>query len=72
MYANCFYMPGTVVARLANFAASVRRDDAEVSTKLCYWPYCGLMDSGLGWEGLRYVIEDMTEPRLLAVNGAGL
>jgi glyceraldehyde-3-phosphate dehydrogenase (NADP+) len=29
-------------------------------------PYGGVMDSGLGREGLRWSIEDMTEPRLLA------
>jgi glyceraldehyde-3-phosphate dehydrogenase (NADP+) len=29
-------------------------------------PYGGVKDSGLGREGLRYSIEDMTEPRLLA------
>ncbi|HUF06238.1 MAG TPA: aldehyde dehydrogenase family protein [Candidatus Binatia bacterium] len=29
-------------------------------------PYGGLKDSGLGREGLRWSIEDMTEPRLLA------
>jgi glyceraldehyde-3-phosphate dehydrogenase (NADP+) len=29
-------------------------------------PYGGVKDSGLGREGLRYAIEDMTEPRLLA------
>jgi acyl-CoA reductase-like NAD-dependent aldehyde dehydrogenase len=35
-------------------------------------PYGGAKDSGLGREGLRYAIEEMTEPRLLAVNPAGL
>jgi acyl-CoA reductase-like NAD-dependent aldehyde dehydrogenase len=31
-------------------------------------PYGGIKDSGLGREGLRYAIEEMTEPRLLMLN----
>ena len=30
-------------------------------------PYGGVKDSGLGREGLRYSIADMTEPRLLVM-----
>ena len=30
-------------------------------------PYGGVKNSGLGREGIRYAIEDMTEPRLLAI-----
>lgn len=30
-------------------------------------PYDGTKDSGLGREGLRYAIEEMTEPRLLVI-----
>jgi len=30
-------------------------------------PYGGTKDSGLGREGLRYAIEEMTEPRLLVI-----
>ena len=31
-------------------------------------PYGGVKDSGLGREGLRYAIEEMTEMKLLVVN----
>ncbi len=31
-------------------------------------PYGGIKDSGFGREGLRYAIEEMTEPKLLALN----
>lgn len=33
-----------------------------------HMPYGGIKDSGIGREGLRYAIEDMTEPKLLVVN----
>jgi acyl-CoA reductase-like NAD-dependent aldehyde dehydrogenase len=33
-----------------------------------HMPYGGSKDSGLGREGLRYAIEEMTEPRLLVLN----
>lgn len=32
-------------------------------------PYGGVKQSGLGREGVRYAIEDMTEPRLLVIRG---
>lgn len=34
-------------------------------------PYGGVKDSGLGREGIRYAIEDMTEVRLLAIKDRG-
>jgi acyl-CoA reductase-like NAD-dependent aldehyde dehydrogenase len=33
-----------------------------------HMPYGGIKDSGIGREGLRYVIEEMTEPKLLVMN----
>ncbi len=36
--------------------------------RIDHMPYGGVKASGLGREGLRYAIEDMTEPRLLVVN----
>jgi len=45
----------------------------EVPTfRIDHMPYGGTKDSGLGREGLRYAIEEMTEPRLLSINPAGL
>jgi acyl-CoA reductase-like NAD-dependent aldehyde dehydrogenase len=37
--------------------------------RIDHMPYGGVKDSGLGREGLRYSIEDMTELRLMALNG---
>jgi glyceraldehyde-3-phosphate dehydrogenase (NADP+) len=36
--------------------------------RIDHMPYGGSKDSGLGREGLRYAIEEMTEPRLLVMN----
>jgi len=36
--------------------------------RIDHMPYGGIKDSGLGREGLRYAIEEMTEPKLLDMN----
>jgi len=48
-----------VGAVLANEIPTFRAD---------HMPYGGVKDSGLGREGVRAAIEDMTEPRLLVLN----
>jgi acyl-CoA reductase-like NAD-dependent aldehyde dehydrogenase len=41
----------------------------DVSTfRIDHMPYGGVKDSGMGREGLRYAIEEMTEPRILILN----
>jgi len=41
----------------------------EVPTfRIDHMPYGGVKDSGLGREGLRYAIEEMTERKLLVMN----
>lgn len=39
------------------------------SWRVDHMPYGGVKDSGLGREGVRCAIEDMTEPRLLVIRG---
>jgi acyl-CoA reductase-like NAD-dependent aldehyde dehydrogenase len=44
----------------------------EVSTfRMDHMPYGGVKGSGLGREGVRYAIEEMTEPKLLVMNLGG-
>jgi acyl-CoA reductase-like NAD-dependent aldehyde dehydrogenase len=42
------------------------------SWRIDHMPYGGVKDSGIGREGVRYTIEEMTEPRLLAIHPTGL
>jgi glyceraldehyde-3-phosphate dehydrogenase (NADP+) len=42
----------------------------DISTyRIDHMPYGGVKESGMGREGLKYAIEDMTELRLMALNG---
>jgi acyl-CoA reductase-like NAD-dependent aldehyde dehydrogenase len=36
--------------------------------RIDHMPYGGVKDSGIGREGLRYAIEEMTEPKLMVMN----
>jgi glyceraldehyde-3-phosphate dehydrogenase (NADP+) len=36
--------------------------------RIDHMPYGGIKESGIGREGIRYAIEEMTEPKLLAIN----
>jgi glyceraldehyde-3-phosphate dehydrogenase (NADP+) len=38
------------------------------SFRIDHMPYGGVKDSGMGREGVRYAIEEMTEPRILVLN----
>lgn len=40
------------------------------SWRVDHMPYGGVKDSGIGREGVRYAMEDMTEPRLLVLRSA--
>ena len=42
------------------------------SWRIDHMPYGGVKDSGMGREGVRYAIEEMTEPKLLAIHPPGL
>src|SRR5271167_429358 len=42
------------------------------SWRIDHMPYGGVKDSGIGREGLRYAIEELTEPKLLAIHPPGL
>jgi acyl-CoA reductase-like NAD-dependent aldehyde dehydrogenase len=36
--------------------------------RIDHMPYGGVKDSGMGREGIRYAIEEMTEPKLLVLS----
>jgi len=60
--------PRAGVARVRG-AGGRRRDGERCATfRIDHMPYGGVKDSGLGREGPRYTIEEMTELKLLVIN----
>ncbi len=66
---------GIFTNRLENALTAYERTEAggviinDVPTyRIDHMPYGGVKSSGLSREGIRYAIEDMTEPRLMVVN----
>lgn len=69
---------GVFTNRLNNIVYAFKRIETggvivnDVPTyRVDHMPYGGVKSSGLGREGIRYAIEDMTEPKLLAINVRG-
>ncbi len=66
---------GVFTNRLENALTAFERIDAggviinDVPTyRIDHMPYGGVKSSGLSREGIRYAIEDMTEPKLMVIN----
>ena len=66
---------GIFTNRLENALTAYERTEAggviinDVPTyRIDHMPYGGVKSSGLSREGIRYAIEDMTEPRLMVIN----
>ena len=62
-------LPGTLLAYEALDVGGVIVNDVP-TWRIDHMPYGGVKDSGLGREGPRYTIEEMTEPKLLVINRA--
>jgi acyl-CoA reductase-like NAD-dependent aldehyde dehydrogenase len=67
---------GVFSNNLANVLAAYRDLDVggivvndSSSYRMDHMPYGGVKDSGFGREGVRYAIEEMTEPKLLCLRG---
>jgi glyceraldehyde-3-phosphate dehydrogenase (NADP+) len=62
-------LPGAFLAYDALEVGGVIVNDVP-TWRIDHMPYGGVKESGLGREGPRYTIEEMTEPRLLVINRA--
>jgi len=62
-------LPGAFLAYEALQVGGVIINDVP-TWRIDHMPYGGVKDSGIGREGPRYTIEEMTEPRLMVINRA--
>lgn len=62
-------LPGTLLAYDTLDVGGVIVNDVP-TWRIDHMPYGGVKESGLGREGPRYTIEEMTEPKLLVINRA--
>ena len=60
-------LPGAFLAYDALEVGGVIVNDVP-TWRIDHMPYGGVKESGLGREGPRYTIEEMTEPRLMVIN----
>ena len=63
--------PVATVQPFVDFKQAIRIVNDVPSFRVDSMPYGGVKESGLGREGIRFAMEDMTEIRLLVMNKLG-